>query len=76
MKPTCETCCYFQPPEHGGKGQCRRYSPILWGSVAYWPAVTADEWCGDHSATDALRQAGKGHLIARRNQGGKPADPE
>jgi hypothetical protein len=74
-QPTCGDCAYHEPTKHQGeRGECRRHAPILWGSVAYWPKVAAEDWCGDHNQTEALRSGGKGHMIARRHHGGKPAD--
>jgi hypothetical protein len=71
--PSCSTCPYYATPKHQGeRGECRYHSPILFGSVSYWPKVLATDWCGCHPATAALREVGKGHLIARRNWGGKP----
>lgn len=34
----CETCMFYTP------GRCRKRAPTLNG----WPAVWADDWCGDH----------------------------
>jgi hypothetical protein len=74
--PTCGNCAYYQPPPHAGmKGECRRHAPILYGAVSYCPRVEADTWCGEHHQIEALRTPGsKGHMIARRHHGGKPAD--
>jgi hypothetical protein len=74
--PTCATCPYYAVPKHQGeRGECRYHSPILFGSVSYWPKVLATDWCGCHPALETLRTPGsKAHMIARRHHGGKPAD--
>lgn len=42
----CQTCMYFVVKAIEGKslGRCRRHSPTLAG----WPAVFSQDWCGDH----------------------------
>lgn len=75
-KPTCATCAYHEPGRVGAKGECRRHAPILWGSVSYWPKVEDDDWCGEHNQIAAMRDGGKGNMIARRNYGGQPDQQE
>jgi hypothetical protein len=50
----CHTCMYFVPkmppapdPNLAPLGRCRRRAPTMDGDLD-WPAVYANDWCGDH----------------------------
>lgn len=57
MKPTCESCRFFQPDGEvtNPAGRCLRFPPHpvdpvditarRWG---YWPTVKPGDWCGEH----------------------------
>jgi hypothetical protein len=52
----CSTCRFFQAEQ----SQCRRYAPQPTADRknAYWPIVSASDWCGEYEAAE--RQAATG----------------
>lgn len=47
---TCETCRYYETPEHPS-AFCRRYPPQPNYQPVH-PVVYAKSWCGEHRAKD------------------------
>jgi len=49
----CDECkfykCIIEHAMRGNHGECRRHAPLPQNdSEAQWPAVSADDWCGEH----------------------------
>ena len=47
MKPTCETCRYFEKPGTN-YGYCHRMPPSWIGDRHEFAIVIKDTWCGEH----------------------------
>jgi len=47
---TCKTCRFF----HAEQSQCRRYAPqpTADSRSAFWPIVSASDWCGEYQPAD------------------------
>lgn len=45
----CHTCMWFVPKGQTGLGRCRRHAPTMAG----YPVVYRDDWCGDHKLDEA-----------------------
>jgi len=41
MRPTCESCPFWQRVTLGGTGECRKHATPF-------PARDEDDWCGEH----------------------------
>jgi len=44
----CVTCMWYVPKGDRAIGRCRRHAPTLAG----WPAVYNNDWCGDHKVDE------------------------
>lgn len=62
---TCKTCRYWldtTPFKEVTQGECHRLPPVMRdGAFDQWPAVTFDDWCGEHKPTLSDKPWPKNH---------------
>lgn len=69
-RPTCATCCYFDPAHAGHpqpNGLCRVSAPSTSGGK--WPVVISRDWCGEHPAFHERTMTVTNNLVAPEPEG-------
>jgi len=63
----CRDCAFFKRVSpRDPDGFCHRYAPTPGVVVLHWPAVNANEGCGDFEATDVAKpSADKDPLVVK-----------